>query len=177
MSRRAFLGVGIATLAAGTGCETIGDAFLRTELEEAILGMKHSDALIPRAYDALVGGLDYRNDDAVLFYGPDCRQPFDATPALESLSFYDSLDSFFLDEERRELTLYARWDEQISEYNIDVPWLLLNCSDYQYLVSGFIAENYGDPSDSYAHISCQYFDTYLRSCTHQEEISYDCEGY
>jgi hypothetical protein len=147
-----------------------------TPIRDKIMGMKHSDTAVPY-YDAVVGDLVYNDNDPVLFYGPDCQEAFDATAALESMYFYDSLENVVLKEGITQLSLYARWDEAPSEYNFDAAWLLLNCPDYQYLVSGFIAENYGDPSDSFSHISCQYFDTYLSSCTDQEEIYYECEGY
>ncbi len=145
---------------------------------QAILipGADYSSESIP-TYDAIVGDFTYNEEDGhVFFYGPDCYEPFDATSALQKLDLERYLDAV-LNKGIEEVQAYAHWDNENSTYNTDPAWLALNCDDFNELGSWLLAENSGDSSDSFAHISCLYFDTYLTFCTDQKEIYYQCDGY
>lgn len=147
-----------------------------TAIRDKLMGMKHSDALVPN-YDAIVGNFTYNEQNEwILFYGYDCTQPFDATSALEQMGA-DNYIERLLEEDISKVRVYARWDEQTSRYNEDAVWFALNCDDFNELGSWLIAENYGDPSDSFTHLSCLYFDSYLTACTDREESYYQCDGY
>ena len=81
-----------------------------------------------------------------------------------------------LEEDITGVRVYARWDEHKSRYNEDAAWFALNCEHFSDLGGWLIVENYGNPSDSFTHISCLYFDSYLTHCT-EEEPDYYCSGY
>lgn len=161
--------VGIATMVLGQ---------LACNRMQALLipSIDYSPEVMP-AYDAIVGDFTYNEqDENVLFYGLDCDEPLDTTSVVQELDlehYIDTVRSKGIEETR----VYARWNKENSEYNTHPAWLVLNCEHFKELGSWLIAENYGDSSDSFAHISCLYFDTYLSSCTDQEEIYYKCEGY
>lgn len=160
---------GIAALVLGSSACNRMQAMLIPNLD-------YSSEIIP-AYDTIVGDFMYNEDDEnVLFYGPDCYEPLDTTSVVEELNLEHYIDTV-RNKGINDIQVYARWNKENSEYNTDPAWLAVNCEHFKELGSWLIAENYGDPSDSYAHISCLYFDTYLSSCTDQEEIYYECEGY
>jgi len=139
-------------------------------LREEITGMRESNYLV---YDDIIGRLSDQENGLVFFLGEGCGESFDATSALEGMGvapFFNKIRR----EDIQHIDVYARWDDSMSTYNLDSAWLVLNCPYFSTFAAWLIVENYGNASDSFSLVECEYFDRYDPICVDEEKPLREC---